>query len=402
MQRLGMLTVVTLAASPQRLTDLEGISAAAQGALRKKRVVPGDLSEPVADYVNGLKLFSRYPELKGLKAVPSKLGIEVQDVWLARDSALSATGAMTDTNTHEIPQWAASLGLVRNINYTRTHAGRVVLTLAGTQTVDGIEAGEFDPSPMAFGLGLRFAYLYYLLMADVDFVGVSYELAHSRLGASFTRTEFSALMGEACRHLAARPGNRSGAPDVLRLRTLSEEIDKYVIPNAPGAPPTRGGARPPANTATVRLEPYVDLGLLGKPDRLRYRYVMSVAQADFFEALLGSSEFKDASELLNARLVGMYLRSIGLDGKRVDDGVIESAITDAYHELVPSGGYVSFQEVALFAIARLLERDETEFFEIDDGIRVISEMRKSDPRNVRFGTGRDAGMTFFRLKGRRS
>jgi hypothetical protein len=295
----------------------------------------------------------------------------------------------------EPPQLAASMRLLRANNFTRTDRGRALIALLDDADKEALRQrsdGDVPSNLFLLPLGTRAFLTYALLDADLDFVRVAYEVAPIEAG-EFTRAEFADELNEACRRLRARWTRqaRSGADRRLlaRLDEWARQIDK---PRRSGK--EWGGGRPPDQLATLRLEPYVDFGVLTRVSRTAYRYTLDSGQRAFFGELM---KLDDPDEYLNRTLFRSFLLAGGYTPERVSSDEAWSRIKGAYNSLKSALGFASFTEVVLLAIGQLLNDDGNRYFEVGDGLDVIRERQQADPRSIRFGVKRGGGLTYMKI-----
>lgn len=395
MQRAGVLLAVNNAAHDTRSTTLEGIARAYSASLRRLVPVPEESAEDVLGYVREQRLWKRYAALREKDALPAGTRIELQDLWLADPRLPAATGAITDDVIDEPPQLAASVRLIRGHNFTRTDRGRALLALLGDDAnvlLPQHRDGAATPNLLRLDPGTRVFLAYTLLDADLDFVRVAYEVAPIE-SEEFTRAEFADTLNAACRLLRTRWTRRarSGTDRRLlaRLDEWARQIDK---PRRSGK--QWGGGRPPDQLATLRLEPYVDLGLLTRLNRTAYRYRLTPAQRTFFDELLGED---DPGRFLNERLVRSVLAGNEVEAERVPEEDIWLRVETAYNRLKSVLGFASFEEVALLAVAQLVNEGGGRYFEVGDGLEAIRRQQKREPRRVRFGVRRGGGLTYMKI-----
>jgi hypothetical protein len=391
MQRAGSLVAVAAGAGA-RPTDLAGVTRAYAPLLQRLVPVPGDRAADVARYLRELRLWKRYGEMRDAETVPAGARIEVQDLWLADPRLPSATGAITADVLDEPPQLAATLRLIREQNYTVTDRGKALLVAAGIRTRNDIAADATRTNPLLLGAGARAIMLYALLDADFDFIQSAYRHAAPSDAREFTRADFASRLNDACRDLKARWVRRARTGTerklLMRLDELAKEIDK---PRMSGK--KWGGGRPPDQTATVRLEPYVDVGVLTKTDRTAYRYSVSPLQRRFFAALADA----EAEDFLDSSLFHAYLEASGTVPVRADEDAIWASIVDAYDQLRSPLAFAAFKEVALLGSARLVEQGNGQYFEVSDAVAILRARRASDPRALRFGVARGGELTYMKL-----
>ncbi len=395
MQRLGIPLAVTAVSSDSRPTSIDGIARASAEVLQRRVQVPEARQQEVLEYIQRLNLWKRrYPHLRTTSPVPS-LMVELQDLWLADSALPSATGAITNEVIHEPPHLAASLRLVRPKNFTRTDRGRALIVLAEAQA-RALRSGAVDPNPFALSRGASALSLYALLEADFDFVRAAYEAVLQEHDSHFSRPAFGDCLPEACRALRARWVRqvRSGEErqQLDRLAKLADIIEG----TSPERSETWGGGRPRDQAGTLRLEPYVDLGLLTRASRYAYAYQLSPRQhRGFFTPMI---ESESAERFLDERLFGAYLEALGLEETHRLEGLEAwDHIAGAYRDLRSELGYASSKEVLLLAIGRLFDEGKGRYFEIADGIEAIRARHRSQPRSIRFGATRGGGLTYMKI-----
>jgi hypothetical protein len=399
MQRPGAIVAVTEAASTNRATDLAGIARNYEPLLRRKVTVASEAeAAQLRGYIAEQKLKARYPEFY---AEPDRLApgsiVEAQDLWLSDGGVVpSSTGAITDEALQGPPILAAELQLIRPKNHTRTDRGAALLRCS-VATLPALRDDPRAGNPIALSLSQRVFLLYTLLDADLDLVQEVYRRVLERPGPSFTRADVSKLLVGACDAVLVRwePHSRRGTgfDRYQQLKRLRDEVE--AAQERRGAPGTTwGGARAPESMGTVRLEPYVDLGLLGKPSRSRYTYTLSVAQRRFFERVVEASK---PGELLRRELIGAYFQSQSLPTVPIDDARAWELITAAHRDLRSRLGYAGVTETILLASALAAEEDGA-VLEVGVGNDLLHARRDAEPRTIKFSVARGGGLGYVKIE----
>lgn len=406
MQRPGHLVAVAAAASDTAPTSLGGLGRVYAGIVRRRHIVDEARAAEVIHYLRTLRLWKRYGGHQGALAKLDEPGglppVERQDQWLAEPDLPSATGAVTDEVIDELPQLGTSLGLVRPHNFTRSDRGKAIVALYRSD-LDRLAAGEAWPN--LFRLvsnldadGQRRGAACYLMHAlievDGDFLRAAWatQLEHGDTDA-FTRASYGELLPIACRRLADQLSHSRITADRLIIGRL-DGLARHIEEKTPTTERTWGGGRPRDQVATLRLEPYVDFGLVTRTSRTDYRYTLSAAQRGFFEALV---ETDSISDFLNTQLVSTYLKGLGLQPQPVGPAEMWERIEHAYN-LVRSGlGYAPATEVVLLAIATMLDEGGGSCFELADGLAVLRARQREHPAEIRYGVSRTGEPTYIRL-----
>jgi hypothetical protein len=406
MQRPGHLVAVAGAASDASPTNLKGLSHEYVDIVRRRCVVDDTRSDDVARYLRALRLWKRYGgrqgELAKIVSADELPPVELQDIWLADPVLPSATGAVTDEVVDELPQLAISLGLARSHNFTRSERGRSVAALyrhelakaaGGDQAVNLFRLITAHPPRERDRPGGGCFLLYSLIEADGDFLAAAWATELEAGNGHLTRASFGNQLPAACRRLADRLVKASTLADrhlIGRLDALARHIEEKT----PATEKTWGGGRPRDQVATLRLEPYVDFGLLTRRSRTDYDYMLSDPQREFFSAV---AEAADIEAFLNERLVATYLSALGINRSSIEESEIWERVEAAYG-LVRSGlGYAPAKEVVLLAIATLLNEGGRTCFEVADGLRVLRAEQRRRPGHVRYGVTSTGEPTYIRI-----
>jgi hypothetical protein len=390
MQRAGVVLAVIEPATVSRSQTLEGISKSYSRLLTRRAPVPEEIGEAFGAYVRSQRLWERYGKGLGDRA-PDQA--ELQDLWLADKRAPSSTGAITEVVKHEPPQLATAIRLLRPANFTVTDRGRA-LAAASEKELRSLHDGTLAPNPFVPSDGAKAILLFSLLDADIEFMSTLYQHILSS-GAEFSRVSVSECLADVIAALIADWGRRIRSGEDRKAIARLKELHGLVS-RPRGSGEKWGGGRPPDQTSTVRIEPYVDLRLIDKPSRHLYDYRLTLPQRVFFEQLASTPP----TEFLERHLIGRFLHALGHPSPaRVGDEDLWSSIRLAYHQLRSPLGYASLVEVVLLAIAGLLD-EGAGFFEVGDGIDMIRTRHDDDPRGIRYGVTRGGGLTYVKIADR--
>jgi hypothetical protein len=181
--------------------------------------------------------------------------------------------------------------------------------------------------------------------------------------------------------------------ELQKLRKLADSIKE--TDRTKKAAKTWGGGRTPDQAATVRLEPYVDVGLINKANRFEYEYSVTDRQALFFMALDGSDTI---DSFIQTDLVQTYLSALDVGApQRMGADEIWPRIVGAYRDMHTALGYAAFKELVLLAIGRLLNEGGGRYFEIEDGIDAIKQRQREAPRTVQLTAARGGELRYVRI-----
>jgi hypothetical protein len=393
MQRGGMLAVACLAAASEA-SSLERVAARFDDIVGRNVAVPSDRIDQVDAYLRSLRLWKRYGHLRAGDRIEPGVLIALQDMWLSDPRLPSATGAITREVLDDIPQLAVALRMLRHGNLTRTDRARALLAAYDRGALAAVIAGEIEaPNPLILPPAAQLLIAYALLESDGDFLRAAWGTTPVAAAEEFTRADFATGLRHACESLAAsaRRSMPTGADRqaIRRLLEWAEEIAK-----GRNAGKHWGGGRPPDQLATLRLEPFVDLGLITRLERTAYRYALNDGQRRFFRRLAHSG---DAIEFARSELVAGWVAARGGAAERIGDDEIWERVRESYEALRSPLGFAPFVEVVLLAIGRLINEDPERFFEIQHGMDVIHERRRTSPKQVRLTIDRSGRLTYMKL-----
>lgn len=394
MQRPGMLVGACLGASDD-ITNMDRVTKRFAEIVRRPVAIRARDVEGVDAYLRSLRLWKRYGHLRATEQIAVGDQVELQDLWLSDPHLPSATGAITPEVIEDIPLLAINLRLLREGNLTRTDRGRALIASFGPESLTGlIDGSSREPNLLALPTGGQLIIAYALLEADGDFLQAAWATTPVLAAVEWKRADFATGLEQACERLAgqARRAMLTGADRqaIARLREWATEIAK---PRGSGK--HWGGGRPPEQLATLRLEPFVDLGFISRCDRTSYRYRLSDAQQQFFRGLANTDSVESYAR---ESLVGSWVRARGETRMpEHDDAAIWAYVCDAYEHLRSRLGFAPFIEVVLLAVGRMIDDHPTRYFEMQQGIDVITEIRRRRPKAVRLTISRDGTLTYMKL-----
>jgi len=335
----------------------------------------------------------------GKELIASVSQIELQDLYLANSELPSRCGKLINDDWNKYPYLALNLGLLRKGTYSLLVRGQSFLSLVSDseKTVFG------RPGSIPFNEGLnplqltapqKLILCFSLIEGDGDVLKWLYEKLLP-LSEPITDRETGGYLPEIYRAIIKkyRTKARSG-DDLLRIQRLLDTADK--IERWTKAKPT-GSKDILMQSVTPRLEPFVDLGLLSKPDPFAYRYQVTDTTRTFFEPLINAESI---DYFLHHSFFEAANKAFNLNGEhRTDRENILPAIQKAYTVLKSPLGYVPILEVAL--LAGIYSTTESgSYFEISDAMDTLKSLQKEKPELVRFNVDRWGALTFVKFSGK--
>lgn len=400
MQRLGFLKYLVWRASRSATNNLSSLGKELVSSVSQK--VSVTLSYQLQEYI---MTALTDPIYKDLRAIASKLPndssdkpmvqAEMQDVYLADLGIPSRRGKLIKGDWRKYPYLALELGMLRKGTYSLLVRGQSFLSLVPEEerrVFDRPGATPFNGNSNPFRLTMpqRLLLLFSFIERDGDVLHRLYERLLT-LPEPFADREAGNYLPEIYRAMAKqyRSKMRSG-DDLLRVQKFLDTAEK--IEAWKGKPYTGKGAR--ELTITVRLEPFVDLGLLSKPDPFAYRYQVTYATKTFFESLINS---ESTNYFLNHSFFDASNKAFNLNRKHQGNKeTILPAIQKAYTVLKSPLGYVPILEVALLAGIYSITETDT-YFELSESIDMLRSIQKERPELLRFNVDRWGVLTFVKF-----
>ncbi len=400
MQRLGFLKHLLWKASLSATNNLSTLGKELIASVSQK--VSVSLSAPLQDYIKTALTDPVYKSIR-LSVLKSphdlseeqKIQIELQDVFLSDPILPSRRGKLIKNDWKIFPYFALNLGLLRKGTYSLLVRGQSFLSLVSEEErkafsrIDTPTVGSHS-NPLHLSSPQKLLLLFSFIENDGDVLKELYKKLLS-LTEAFSDRDAGDLLPDIYRSIAkhARTKIRSG-DDLLRIQKLIDTAN--IIEAWKGKPYTGKGAR--EKTITPRLEPFVDLGLIHKPDPFAYRYQIRDATRDFFEPFLNSESI---DHFLQQSFFEVANRAYNFKGAHLDDKeMIFSYIQEAYTVLKSPLGYAPILEIALLAAIYALTK-ASKYFEILEAIDLLKTLQKERPEFIRFNVDRWGALTFVKF-----
>lgn len=399
MQRLGFLKYLVWKASRSATNNLSTLGNDLIALVSQK--VSVTLTPELQEYI---KTALTDPIYKNLRAIASKpldessdrpiVQVEFQDVYLANSDISSRRGKLIKEDWRKYPYLAIDLGLLRKGTYSLMVRGQSFLSLVPEKETkafgsSGLTSINADSNPFRLTMPQRLLLLLSFIERDGDVLSRLYN--RLLLPEPFTDRDAGDNLPEIYRSIAkeGRAKVRSG-DDLSRIQRLLDAADK--IETWKGKPYSGKGARELA--ITPRLEPFVDLGLLSKPDPFAYRYQITEVTKTLFEPLVNSESIE---HFLNHSFFEVANKGYNLNGEhRTDRETILPAIQKAYTVLKSPLGYAPILEVSLLAGIYSITGSGA-YFELSESLDTLKSLQKEKPELVRFNVDRWGALTFVKF-----
>lgn len=317
--------------------------------------------------------------------------LELQDAYLSAPDLLSKTGKLVLEDWRKYPLLATSLGLVRKGTYSALVRGQVLTTLVPKEEMEAFQNYAPEHNPLRLSTKQRILFLYSFVENDGNVLKRLYPLLLKHERNVFTDRDAGEELAEIFRQeeLSHRKQALSGAERerLARLLKVADSIDKWR-----GRSYTGGGAI--HESVKVRLEPFVDMGILEKLDPFKYEYAVTEATRDFFSHF---SEDTDIEAFLSDQFFEAARKVFRPTAKRLtDEKAIVAALYEADRSIRSPLGYSPIEDLALLAGIQSLVQ-EGHYFDIAYATQILKDVQKAEPDLLRFNVDRMGRLTYVKF-----
>jgi len=383
MQRLGFLKPLLALASSREAWDFESLGRELVGTVTRR--VKATIDDELETYIRRRLTDRTYNDLKkrlaAKNSLPEAVTLEVQDAYLASSTLPSNTGKLVEGDWRKYPLLATQLGLVRRGTFSALVRGMAFLELDAASQAQMFESFQAGCNPFVLEAPQTLLLLYAFLENDGDVIKPLYGcLRH--IGGVFSDRDAGDRLPEIYKDIERAESKRNltieEREELEKLLRMAQSIAEWR-----GRKYTGSGAL--IEAVTVRLEPYVDMGILGKPDPFRYEYTLTergrafaaaLAKVDELDGFLARGFFGAVAPLFHSR--PRHRRHVPL---------LVRALYDSCMDLKSGLGYTPVKELALLTVTRSLP-DSGFYFEVQEAFDALREFQKEHPDCLRFTVNR--------------
>jgi hypothetical protein len=238
-------------------------------------------------------------------------------------------------------------------------------------------------------------FLYSLIENDGEVFIPFYVALSSLSNDGFNDRDAGNLLPEIYKTVIARYRMRSLAVDMReRLEMLEKSAEKIAIARAKE---TYSGGSAREESSRPRLEPYTDIGLLQKPNKMKYEYTLTEVGRQWASAFRGDEDSAAIEDFLARRFFHTAAQA----------WVIQASEITAPEEIVPylqraakivssSSGYAPIEELALLGGIWALT-DDSKMMEPGVAREALIAYQKANPYKVRFTVDRSGILAHARF-----
>ena len=393
MQRLGFLKYVVHIASQTSVSSVENIGYKLVSDVSKKYaiVLKQELQEYILKGLTERKYLELHNYVKNMNInKPGEISMELQDIYLADNKIPSKRGKLIEEDKKHYPFFATVLGLTRKENYSLLVRGSSFLHLISKEEIDGFKMLK-ETNPLLLNQSQKILLLFSLIEKDGDVLKKLYTILLKEK-VKFELREIGYYFDDILSEVAKSYRGKTRSMDELeRISKLLKTAEK--IKEKRTMPPT-GGVSIIEHVAKPRIEPFVDLGLLSKPEPFAYRYYITDATKAFFDPLTNMESIED---FLNYSFFDALNKAFNLKGlHRTDRVTILPMIKKAYTDLKSPLGYAPILEISL--LAGIYSITETgAYFELFEALDTLKLLQKERTDLVRFNVDRRGSLIFVKF-----
>ncbi|MSQ48647.1 MAG: hypothetical protein EXR78_09755 [Deltaproteobacteria bacterium] len=326
----------------------------------------------------------------GTGRIGETVDLELQDAYLADDTMPSQRGRLAiDDDFTRFPQFAVSLGLLRRDSFSPLVRGHTFVRLLGDLEMSAFRSYQASCNPLLLTDSQVLLLLYCLLEKDLDVLPA---LAKGLLAlpTPFNDSQAGDLLPGVIEQAVARLKPRTlAASDIARLHQLSETA-KAIAQRKGG----RFGKTVREQTITPRLEAFVDLKILSKPNPLAYEYALTTKGRTFLEDL-GRS--KEPESFIATGYVGAASSLTAMKTSKIDsESRVLELCHEAWKELASGLGYAPITDTALLGTIRALEAGHG-YFESSVAQAAMKSAQHLSPPLVRLNVDRWGRITVVKF-----
>lgn len=399
MQRLGFLKYLVLRASQKPTNDLSSLGNDLINSLSRK--VNVNLNINLKEYIGKSLQEPKYKIFKkeiliysDEQLLEQKRDVELQDYLLSDERIVSKKGRLVKEDWRRYPHFAIYLGFLRKQTFSINSEGQAFLCLISdeekkTLLNNLIEYKEFL-NPLIINDLQKIYLLYSFIKNDGDVLTKLYPQLLN-LGDIFTERDVGDLLPDIYRNIATKLKKtiKSG-DDIIKINKLLDTAN--TIESWKKRPYKSGGARDQA--ALLRLEPFVDLGLISKPDPYSYKYSVNKNTITSIGFL---NKVEDIQLFLNDSFFSMSIQLFtDKKNKSLSETAFIKKLEKAYELLKSTLGYVSINELSLLVGCFLLV-EENMVSEVNNTIRKLKEYQKDFDSEIRFNIDKWGNLSYIKF-----
>lgn len=393
MQRLGYLKVLCAIVNETETSNLTSLGKRLIERVTKRFKLTPPFDEQIRDYVK-MRLTDRaYRDLRKTVldgANSAQVALEAQDIYLSDTGLPSRTGKLVEADWRSYPYLGTSLELIKKGTYSALTRSLVLLAVTPKEELAAFVELDREHNPLRISTAQAMILFYCLVDNDAEVIQPFFKQLISLSENRFDERTAGDLLPEILRTIVKNHQAKGLTGDERsRLALLTKTA--ATVENWRGKAYTGGGAR--EITVRVRLEPFCDLGFLGKPNIDRYEYQTTEAMRILVDRWQDPA---DTDNFLQENFFHTFSACRNIDAADADEDSALSALVRAGQDLKSSLGYSPITDVGLLAGARLLA-ERSLLLELGRTIEILKAVQRRDPGFVRFTVNRMGVLAYVKF-----
>lgn len=326
---------------------------------------------------------------------PPEIYAEIQDLYLADPTLPSQVGRLVEDNWRRYPAFGTNLGLIRTGTYSLNTRGISFLHLVNQEEINAFIKYDPENNPLQISKQQRLLLLYSLIENDGEVVVPLWKQLFS-ISTKFTEKEAGNLLPNIYKNILARHRTKLLSIDIReRLNVLEEtagNIQKIALSEK-----GYGGTSPREISIRPRIEPYVDIGFLSKPNPTKYDYFFNEVGTRWVDELTGDEDSEAIGEFLARRFFHAIAHAwqIKTHELTTPDEILPY-LKRAAKAISSSSDYAPIEELALLSGIWALN-DDCAILEPGVAREVLIAYQKANPYKVRFTVDRTGALAHARF-----
>jgi len=389
MERLGFLKRLLKRASATSTSNLENLGKDLISTVSQKHRVP--ITKARFEYVKSRVREDIFKSVK--KEVdlwikegrnPPEVYIEIQDLYLADPSIPSQAGRLVVDNWRRYPALGTNLCLIRKGTYSLNTRGVSFLSFINPEELNAFTKYDPETNPLKINRQQGLLLLYSLIENDGEVIIPLWNNINKSL---FTEKEAGDLLPNIYRKIISRHRTRLLPVDIRERLDVIEDTARSIEKVALSGK-GYGGTSPRETAIRPRLEPYVDIGIFTKTNRIKYEYQVSSVGEVWLENLSGDRTSDDIGTFLQSQFFATSAAAQAITARTLTSSdEIVPYLRSAWNAISSSNGYAPIEEIALVAGVKALIEEQL-IIEIEQARKALVAFQKDNPYQVRFTVDR--------------
>lgn len=393
MQRLGYLKRLIRRVASLSTSNLENLGNDLTETVTRRVRIPLDGHR--AAYIKQRLTDRAYTSLKAQadawlnsrqEGEPPIVAMEVQDLYLADPALPSHVGKLVRNDWRKYPHLGVHLGLIRAGTFSPNTRAYSLLHFVTDAELQAFSDYKPEANPLSISPSQALLLLFSFLENDGEVVAPLLAQLAEEAASGFTDRDAGDRLPAIYRGVISRHRSGSISADDRERLSILEKTAESIVQSTNVGRYEGGSAR--EESSRPRVEPYVDIGLLSKPNPFKYEYAFTKAGTTWANALAAVKTSSEVDTFRTERFFSTASAALGFQAREASNpDEIVSFLHRAWESIHSAGGYAPIEELALVAGIEALLKSQ---LIIEPGVarQSIIEYQRAHPYEVRFTVNR--------------